>query len=316
MLKHLFLATSLYAAGHTAAAEWQHTNPNFDRTGQVTLKTLTGVTSQLSNTGQQGLQSSASPTVLSVAAGGSDFSFEKALLVTTSGGCCTTRIVLLTDGHGGFRSVPKSDFDKSFTYSVENPVSQTIGTFTTSFRWQGVNWCTVENMEPLTLPNWFNVNSQSCGDIKISPASEQTEKTTTLVLKRKPASLTYGSVGWGTNTVVANLSSPKLGWGDNNQWQHAVNIPEGSAEVISNLTIGIKLTNYNDPSLWIVTFPSSVSAQLQHGRVYAASFVIDGLHSHRVPFELHTTGGPFETYVASTQQFNLLKAVTPILPPP
>ena len=66
MLKHLFLAISLCAAGHTAAAEWQHTNPGFDRTGQVTLKTLSGVTSQLSNTGQQGLQSSASPTVLNV----------------------------------------------------------------------------------------------------------------------------------------------------------------------------------------------------------------------------------------------------------
>ena len=66
MLKHLFLAISLCAAGHAAAAEWQHTNPDFDRTGQVTLKTLTGVTSQLSNTGQQGLQSSASPTVLSI----------------------------------------------------------------------------------------------------------------------------------------------------------------------------------------------------------------------------------------------------------
>ena len=77
MLKHTFLAIFLCAAGHTAAAEWQHTNPDFDRTGQVTLKTLSGVTSQLSNSGQQGLQSSASPTVLSINSGAASLKISK-----------------------------------------------------------------------------------------------------------------------------------------------------------------------------------------------------------------------------------------------
>ena len=81
MLKHTFLAISLCAAVNAAAAEWQHTSPNFDRTGQVTLKTLSGVTSQLSNTGQQGLQSSASPTVLSVSIGGAQYAVNKVEVV-------------------------------------------------------------------------------------------------------------------------------------------------------------------------------------------------------------------------------------------
>lgn len=70
MMKIAFLTLLSLCSFGAACTEWQHQNPNFDRTGQVTIKSLAGVTSQLVNTGQQGLQSSASPTVLSVAGGG------------------------------------------------------------------------------------------------------------------------------------------------------------------------------------------------------------------------------------------------------
>jgi hypothetical protein len=65
-----FTLISLCSFG-AICTEWQHENPNFDRTGQVTIKSLAGVTNQLVNTGQQGLQSSASPTVLNIVSGSS-----------------------------------------------------------------------------------------------------------------------------------------------------------------------------------------------------------------------------------------------------
>ena len=118
MLKHLFLAISLCAAGHAAAAEWQHTNPDFDRTGQVTLKTLTGVTSQLSNTGQQGLQSSASPTVLSISMQGA----------TPRDAISIGEHVYSFNGDGGFTVNSLHSFKSKYSFTT-NPVFPLVNSF-------------------------------------------------------------------------------------------------------------------------------------------------------------------------------------------
>jgi hypothetical protein len=133
MLKHLFLAITLCAAGHTAAAEWQHNNPDFDRTGQVTLKTLSGATSQLSNTGQQGLQSSASPSVLFVSGGG-DYEFDMGFLLQS--GDYLVREVNLKN----WLKFNKADFESQFTVELvtplnalsENTATRTSATFSAS----------------------------------------------------------------------------------------------------------------------------------------------------------------------------------------
>ena len=128
MLKHLFLAISLCAAGHTAAAEWQHTNPDFDRTGQVTLKTLSGVTSQLSNTGQQGLQSSASPTVLSINTSGVvDIPAAALMFVLWNNGGSSadaTHIYAYFPGKG-FSFFNKSEFDAIYSYQTAPAAQET-----------------------------------------------------------------------------------------------------------------------------------------------------------------------------------------------
>lgn len=65
----LLFCNCLVSYNAASSVEWQHDNPDFDRSGQITIKNMAGVTSILSNNGQQGLQSSASPTVLSVITG-------------------------------------------------------------------------------------------------------------------------------------------------------------------------------------------------------------------------------------------------------
>jgi hypothetical protein len=118
MLKRIFLTISLCAAGHTAAAEWQHTNPNFDRTGQVTLKTLSGVTNTLSNTGQQGLQSSASPTVLSVSMQGA--TPQEAISIGEQ--------VYSFNGNGGFTVNSLQSFRNKYSFTA-TPVSPLVNSF-------------------------------------------------------------------------------------------------------------------------------------------------------------------------------------------
>lgn len=98
-----------------SSGEWQHDNPNFDRSGQVTIKNLAGVSTSLSNNGQQGLQSSASPVVLYAASGG-DYEFDMGFLL--SSGEYLVREVNLSN----WLKFTKSDFESQFTYATSAPL--------------------------------------------------------------------------------------------------------------------------------------------------------------------------------------------------
>jgi hypothetical protein len=110
MIKITFLTLVSLCSFGALSTEWQHENPNFDRTGQVTIKSLAGVTSQLVNTGQQGLQSSASPTVLNISMGGKKVPHFAVL----SG----SKVWAFFDG-AGFVEYTQGEFNTVFNYTSD-----------------------------------------------------------------------------------------------------------------------------------------------------------------------------------------------------
>lgn len=101
------------------AQEWQHNHPQFDPTGKVTLGTLSGVTSQLSNINQQGLQSSASPVILNIS------SIRKSVpdFAVSAGGS----IVAFFAG-AGFVEFTPTEFNHKYRYTSDTSVKSTAVT--------------------------------------------------------------------------------------------------------------------------------------------------------------------------------------------
>ncbi len=69
-LKTILVFASLLVAVPAYSAEWNYKKPSYDPTGTAQLKILDGALKNVSNIGQGGVQSSSSPTVLSVSVGG------------------------------------------------------------------------------------------------------------------------------------------------------------------------------------------------------------------------------------------------------
>jgi hypothetical protein len=117
-IKFAPVALLIALAGTTASAqEWQHENPDFDATGKVTIKSLAGVTSQLINSGQQGLQSSASPVVLNVGGGGS-YEFDIGFALQSG------EYLVRETNLNNWLKFTKADFTKQFKFELEEPIPQ------------------------------------------------------------------------------------------------------------------------------------------------------------------------------------------------
>lgn len=115
MLKHIFLIVYLILSPFAISADWQHTNPAFDKSGIVTIKTPTGTMTTFSNNGQQGLQSSASPTVLSVN-GGTNYKWVDGLLLSDG------FYYVYEEELGIYVRYSSEQFTRSFTAKEENVI--------------------------------------------------------------------------------------------------------------------------------------------------------------------------------------------------